>query len=507
MTRLATDTLTESQRVPPHSIEAEQAVLGGLLLENSTFESLADLVAVDDFYKSDHRTIFRAISTLADRGVAFDVVTLHDHLSSEPETDQPGYIEYLKELLANTPSTANIESYASLIRERAKLRRIITTCEGISQSAQSPEGRSAAELIEDAERRVLTLVTTSRKRGGPTGVSQLLTRAKKKIDARSKSASTMTGLSSGFSDLDKKTNGLQPADLIIVAGRPSMGKTTFAMNLVENAVLHGEKPVLVYSLEMPGESLIFRMLASIGRIDLTKIRSGRLEDNDWPRLSSAVDLLNDRKLFIDDTSGISPSDMRSRTRRIAREHGELGLIMVDYLQLMQIPGASGKNRTNEISEISRSLKALAKEFNCPVVALSQLNRSLEQRPDKRPMASDLRESGAIEQDADVIMFVYRDEVYHPETKFKGTAEIIIGKNRDGPTGFCRLKFIDRFTRFETLLQGTHDFTDLELGMVEVIDEHPRLGRMVASELATQNKLVRVMNPVSGIRKGARRPKK
>ena len=461
MTRLATDALTESQRVPPHSIEAEQAVLGGLLLENSTFESLADLVAVDDFYKSDHRTIFRAISTLADRGVAFDVVTLHDHLSSEPETDQPGYIEYLKELLANTPSTANIESYASLIRERAKLRRIITTCEGISQSAQSPEGRSAAELIEDAERRVLTLVTTSRKRGGPTGVSQLLTRAKKKIDARSKSASTMTGLSSGFSDLDKKTNGLQPADLIIVAGRPSMGKTTFAMNLVENAVLHGEKPVLVYSLEMPGESLIFRMLASIGRIDLTKIRSGRLEDNDWPRLSSAVDLLNDRKLFIDDTSGISPSDMRSRTRRIAREHGELGLIMVDYLQLMQIPGASGKNRTNEISEISRSLKALAKEFNCPVVALSQLNRSLEQRPNKRPVNSDLRESGAIEQDADVIMFVYRDEVYHPETEHKGIAEIIIGKQRNGPIGFIRLAFIGKYTRFENLAPGSYNFDDDE----------------------------------------------
>ena len=507
MTRLTTDAPTGSQRIPPHSIEAEQAVLGGLLLDNSTFESMADLVTVDDFYMSNHRAIFRAISTLAGRGVAFDVVTLHDHFNSEPEADRPGHIEYLKELLANTPSIANIESYASLIRERAKLRRIITTCEDICQSAQRPEGRSATELIEDAERSVLSLVTTSQKRGGPTGVSQLLTKAKKKIDARSKSANTISGLSSGFGDLDRKIDGFQPADLIIVAGRPSMGKTSFAMNLVENAVLQGEKPVLVYSLEMPGESLIFRMLASLGRVELTKLRSGRLEDNDWPRLSSAIDLLNDQKLFIDDTSGISPSEMRSRTRRIVRQHGEPALIMVDYLQLMQIPGATGKNRTSEISEISRSLKALAKEFNCPVVALSQLNRSLEQRPDKRPLNSDLRESGAIEQDADVIMFVYRDEIYHPDTKFKGTAEIIIGKHREGPTGFCRLNFLNEFTRFENLVPGTHDFTDLEIGIQEIVDEHPRFGRLTASQLASLNKLVKASNPRSKTRRAPSRPKK
>ncbi|APC19648.1 replicative DNA helicase (plasmid) [Pseudomonas frederiksbergensis] len=501
------DEPTEAFRIPPHSIEAEQAVLGGLLLDNSTFESMIDLVSADDFFLADHRTIFHAISTLADRGMAFDVVTLHDQLSSETQLEQPGHLNYLRELLANTPSIANIESYASLIRERAKLRQIISTCDDITHNALSPNGRTAPDLIEDAERRMLMLVNSSRKRGGPKAVTQLLTRAKKKIDARSKSAKAITGLSSGFSDLDRKIDGFQPADLIIVAGRPSMGKTTFAMNLVENAVLQGEKPVLVYSLEMPGESLIMRMLASLGRVDLTKFRSGRLEDNDWPRLSSAIDLLNDRKLFIDDTSSISPSEMRSRTRRIVREHGELALIMVDYLQLMQIPGASGLNRTNEISEISRSLKALAKEFNCPVVALSQLNRSLEQRPDKRPVNSDLRESGAIEQDADVIMFVYRDEIYHPDTKFKGTAEIIIGKHREGPTGFCRLNFLDRFTRFESLLPGTHAFTDLELGITEVIDEHPRLGRMVASELATQSKLVRVMTPLFGIKRGSSRPKK
>jgi replicative DNA helicase len=286
-----------------------------------------------------------------------------------------------------------------------------------------------------------------------------LTKAIDRIDTLFNTDNAITGLSTGYTDLDGMTSGLQPSDLIIVAGRPSMGKTTFAMNLVENAVLRSDKAVLVYSLEMPGESLIMRMLSSLGRIDQTKVRAGRLEDDDWPRLTSAVNLLNDRKLFIDDTAGISPSEMRARTRRLVREHGDIALIMIDYLQLMQIPGSGGDNRTNEISEISRSLKALAKEFNCPVVALSQLNRSLEQRPNKRPINSDLRESGAIEQDADVIMFVYRDEVYHPETEHKGIAEIIIGKQRNGPIGTTRLAFIGKYTRFENLAPGSYNFDD------------------------------------------------
>jgi replicative DNA helicase len=279
------------------------------------------------------------------------------------------------------------------------------------------------------------------------------------IDTLFNSDNAITGISTGFTDLDEKTSGLQPSDLIIVAGRPSMGKTTFAMNLVENALMRSEKAILVYSLEMPAESLVMRMLSSLGRIDQTKVRSGRLDEDDWPRLTSAVNLLQERKLFIDDSAGISPSDMRARTRRLAREHGEIGLIMVDYLQLMQIGGSAGENRTNEISEISRSLKALAKEFNCPVVALSQLNRSLEQRPNKRPINSDLRESGAIEQDADVIMFVYRDEVYHPETEYKGVAEVIIGKQRNGPIGTVRLAFQGKFTRFDNLAPGSYQFDD------------------------------------------------
>ena len=287
----------------------------------------------------------------------------------------------------------------------------------------------------------------------------MLTNVINTIDTLFNSDEAITGISTGFTDLDEKTSGLQPADLIIVAGRPSMGKTTFAMNLVENALMRSEKSILVFSLEMPAESLVMRMLSSLGRIDQTKVRSGRLDEDDWPRLTSAVNLLQERKLFIDDSAGISPSDMRARTRRLAREHGEIGLIMVDYLQLMQLGGSGSDNRTNEISEISRSLKALAKEFNCPVVALSQLNRSLEQRPNKRPINSDLRESGAIEQDADVIMFVYRDEVYHPETEYKGVAEVILGKQRNGPIGTVRLAFQGKYTRFDNLAPGSYQFDD------------------------------------------------
>jgi replicative DNA helicase len=427
------DLQTAALKVPPHSIEAEQAVLGGLMLDNNAWERVLDQVSDGDFYRHDHRLIFRAIAKLADQNMPIDVVTLSEQLDKEGQTSQVGGLGYLGELAKNTPSVANIKAYAQIVRERATLRQLIGISTEIADSAFNPEGRTAAEILDEAERQIFQIAEARPKTGGPVSVNDLLTKA----------------------------SGLQPSDLIIVAGRPSMGKTTFAMNLVENAVLRSEKAVLVYSLEMPGESLIMRMLSSLGRIDQTKVRSGQLEDDDWPRLTSAVNLLNDRKLFIDDTAGISPSEMRARTRRLVREHGEVGLIMIDYLQLMQIPGSSGDNRTNEISEISRSLKALAKEFNCPVVALSQLNRSLEQRPNKRPVNSDLRESGAIEQDADVIMFVYRDEVYHPETEHKGIAEIIIGKQRNGPIGFIRLAFIGKYTRFENLAPGSYNFDDDE----------------------------------------------
>jgi replicative DNA helicase len=455
------DLQTASLKVPPHSIEAEQAVLGGLMLDNNAWERVLDQVSDGDFYRHDHRLIFRAIHKLVDLNHPFDVVTLHEQLDKEGVSSQVGGLAYLAELAKNTPSVANIKAYAAIIRERATLRQLISISTDIADNAFNPQGRNAEEILDDAERQIFQIAEARPKTGGPVGVNELLTKAIDRIDTLFNSDSDITGISTGYTDLDGKTSGLQAADLIIVAGRPSMGKTTFAMNLVENAVLRSDKAVLVFSLEMPGESLIMRMLSSLGRIDQTKVRSGQLDDDDWPRLTSAVNLLNDRKLFIDDTAGISPSEMRARTRRLAREHGEIGMIMVDYLQLMQIPGSSGDNRTNEISEISRSLKALAKEFNCPVIALSQLNRSLEQRPNKRPVNSDLRESGAIEQDADVIMFVYRDEVYHPETEHKGIAEIIIGKQRNGPIGFIRLAFIGKYTRFENLAPGMYNFDDDE----------------------------------------------
>lgn len=453
------DLETAALKVPPHSIEAEQAVLGGLMLDNNAWERVSDAVSDGDFYRHDHRLIFRAIFTLAERNSPFDVVTLSEQLDKEGHLSQVGGLGYLGELAKNTPSVANIKAYAQIIRERATLRQLIGISNDIADMAYAPQGKSAVEVLDEAERQIFQIAEARPKAGGPVGINEILVKTIDRIDELFNTNEGLTGISTGFTDLDGMTSGLQPADLVIVAGRPSMGKTTFAMNLVENAVLRTEKVVLVFSLEMPSDSIVMRMLSSLGRIDQTKVRSGKLDDDDWPRLTSAVNLLNERKLFIDDTAGISPTEMRARARRLAREHGEIAMIMVDYLQLMRIPGSSGDNRTNEISEISRSLKALAKEFNCPVIALSQLNRSLEQRPNKRPVNSDLRESGAIEQDADIIMFVYRDEVYHPETEYKGVAEIIIGKQRNGPIGTCRLAFIGKYTRFDNLAPGLYNFEE------------------------------------------------
>ncbi|MDX5373540.1 MAG: replicative DNA helicase [Pseudomonadaceae bacterium] len=453
------DLETAALKVPPHSIEAEQAVLGGLMLDNNAWERVSDAVSDGDFYRHDHRLIFRAIFTLAERNSPFDVVTLSEQLDKEGHLSQVGGLAYLGELAKNTPSVANIKAYAQIIRERATLRQLIGISNDIADMAYAPQGKSAVEVLDEAERQIFQIAEARPKAGGPVGINEILVKTIDRIDELFNTNEGLTGISTGFTDLDGMTSGLQPADLVIVAGRPSMGKTTFAMNLVENAVLRTDKVVLVFSLEMPSDSIVMRMLSSLGRIDQTKVRSGKLDDDDWPRLTSAVNLLNERKLFIDDTAGISPTEMRARARRLAREHGEIAMIMVDYLQLMRIPGSSGDNRTNEISEISRSLKALAKEFNCPVIALSQLNRSLEQRPNKRPVNSDLRESGAIEQDADIIMFVYRDEVYHPETEYKGVAEIIIGKQRNGPIGTCRLAFIGKYTRFDNLAPGVYNFEE------------------------------------------------
>ncbi|MDQ7734361.1 replicative DNA helicase [Halomonas sp. SpR1] len=449
------DKETAALKLPPHSLEAEQSVLGGLMLDNQAWDNVSERLVADDFYRYEHRLVFNVMIHLAEAGQPMDVVTLSEALEARDQLDTVGGLAFLAELARNTPSASNIRAYADIVRERATLRKLIRAANQIADSAFTPQGRPADELLNEAERLVFQIAEERPKTGGPIGMSDLLTKAVDRIDELFNLKGEMTGLSTGFRDLDDMTTGLQPSDMVVIAGRPSMGKTTFAMNLVEHAVISSDKPVMVFSMEMPAESLMLRMLSSLGRIDQTRVRTGQLEDEDWPRLTSAVNLLKDKQLFIDDTAALSPNEMRSRLRRIVREHGNIALVMIDYLQLMQIPGFS-ENRTGEISEISRSLKGLAKEFNCPVVALSQLNRSLEQRPNKRPVMSDLRESGAIEQDADVIAFVYRDEVYNPDNPDnQGIAELIIGKQRNGPIGTVHMAFIGKYTRFEDLAPDSY----------------------------------------------------
>ena len=442
-------------KMQPHSAEAEQSVLGGLLLSADGWDAVAELVSDGDFYRLGHRLIFRQIAQLAEAAEPVDVITVADKLQARDELDAAGGLTYLAELAQNTPSASNIRAYAKVVRERACLRKLIEAAQEIAESGFNPDGRKSDELIDEAERRIMQIGEDGPKDGAPKDINPLLQAALGRIEELFQSGGAITGISTGFIELDNMTSGLQDSDLVIVAGRPSMGKTAFAMNLVEHAVLNQNKPILVFSMEMPADSLIIRMLSSIGRIDQTRLRNGKLEQEDWPKLSAAVTKLKDVPLYIDDTPALTPTEIRSRARRVAREHGGLGMIMVDYLQLMQVAGSSD-GRTAEISEISRSLKAIAKEFKVPMVALSQLNRSLEQRPNKRPVNSDLRESGAIEQDADVIMFIYRDEVYHEESEEKGIAEIIIGKQRNGPIGICRLAFIGQYTRFENLARGSSD---------------------------------------------------
>lgn len=433
----------------PHSLEAEQAVLGGLMIDNERFDAVAEIVSERDFFQQSHRGIYACMTRLAEQGQPLDIVTLSEKLQDLNELDAIGGHAYLADLADNTPSAANITAYAHIVRERSTLRQLISAAAEISRSSFNPAGLEAGELLQLAESKVARIAEDRPKTGGFQEVNDLLKGAVHKIDELFTSGSDITGLATGFTDLDKKTSGWQSADLIILAARPSMGKTALAMNFVEHAALHQDKPVLVFSMEMPAESLIIRMLAAVGRIDQGRMRNGKLTQEDWPKLQSAAARLKDRPLFIDDTPALTPQEMRARVKRIAREHGEPALIMLDYLQLMQTVGG-GENRTLEISEISRSLKAIAKEYRCPIIALSQLSRAVEQRPNKRPMNSDLRESGAIEQDADLIIFIYRDEYYNEESQDKGTAEIIIGKHRNGETGVCRLAFIGHHARFDNL---------------------------------------------------------
>jgi replicative DNA helicase len=444
------DAQIASLKVPPHSVEAEQSVLGGLMLDNNAWDRVSEKVVKGDFYLRQHKQIFTAMATLMIKNHPIDLITVSEALEKEKILEDVGGFAYLGEIAKNTPSAANIVAYAEIVRERAVVRELIGTANEVADACYNPEGKSSEELLDFAESRVFKIAEQrENKNEGPKDLNSILSSTVDKIEELMRTDNDgVTGLTSGFNDLDKMTSGFQPSDLIIVAARPSMGKTTFAMNLVETAALTSDKPALVFSLEMPADSLMMRMLASLGRIDQTKVRTGNLDDDDWARLASTMGLMQEKgKLYIDDSSGLTPTELRSRARRVAREHGGLSMIMIDYLQLMRSPEFKD-NRTLEIADISASLKALAKELEVPVIALAQLNRGLEQRADKRPINSDLRESGSIEQDADLIMFIYRDEVYHEDSADKGTAEIIIGKHRNGPIGRIRLTTQLHYSRFD-----------------------------------------------------------
>lgn len=443
-------TFAENLRTPPYSLEAEQAVLGGLILDNSAWDQVADKINEDDFHLFNHRLIFRAIGELVDKRQVFDVLTLSDLLRQKSEIENTNILAYLGTLANDIPSASNIKAYADIVREKSVLRQLVQVGNEIAASGLSPDGKGIQNLLDEAEQKIFQITDRSAQAGqGFVNIKSLLKTTVEQIDELYERADHITGIPSGFDVFDEKTAGLQDGDLIIVAGRPSMGKTSFAMNVVEYAALQMKINVAIFSMEMPGRSLTMRMLSSMGRIDQQRVRTGKLTDEDWPRLTSAVSVLSEANLFIDDSAVLSPTELRARARRLKREHG-LSLIVVDYLQLMTVGGTS-ENRATEISEICRALKALAKELNVPVVVLSQLNRSLEQRQDKRPVMSDLRESGAIEQDADLIVFIYRDEVYNKESPHEGTAEILVRKQRNGPIFETRLTFLGQYTRFENYI--------------------------------------------------------
>jgi replicative DNA helicase len=451
---MADDTLA-SLKLPPNSVEAEQSVLGGLLLENEALDKVADLIAASDFYRHDHRVIYEHISRLIEQNKPADIVTVAESLDSTAELNSVGGIAYLGALAQNTPSAANIRRYAEIVRERAVMRNLVEIGSSIAESAFNPQGKDAAQLLDEAEARIFALAEGGKRSSeGFIDIKTLLPQVADRIDQlfQRDSTSDVTGISTGFVDLDSMTSGMQPGDLVIVAGRPSMGKTAFSLNIAENVALDSNYPVAVFSMEMGAAQLAMRMIGSVGRLDQHRMRTGRLEDEDWVRLTTALGKLNDAPIYIDESAGLNALEVRARSRRLHRQHGKLGLIVIDYLQLMSAI-RPGENRATEISEISRALKALAKELDVPVIALSQLNRGLEQRPNKRPVMSDLRESGAIEQDADVILFIYRDQVYNPDSPDKGTAEIIIGKQRNGPIGTVRLTFLGEHTRFENFAGG------------------------------------------------------
>lgn len=439
-------------KIPPQSLEAEQSVLGGVLYDNDALDRIADTIGAADFYHDSHRLIFEHVQRLLTKGKPADIVTVAESLKHTNLLEDIGGIEYLAALAEGVPSVANIRHYAEIVREKAILRQLKTACRDVEERIHDPQGASAKAILDHAEGRVLQIAEQgARGTQGFKDMRPLLRRTVERIQElyNRDNPNEVSGLSTGFHELDQKTTGLHPGDLVIVAGRPSMGKTAFALNMAENTAVSIGKPVAVFSMEMGDEQLSMRMISSIGRLDHHKLRTGQLEEDDWARLSVALGKLDEAPIFIDETPALNALELRSRARRLHRQQGGLGLIVIDYLQLMSSI-SPGENRATEVAEMSRALKTLAKELHVPVIALSQLNRGLESRTNKRPMMSDLRESGAIEQDADLILFIYRDEVYHPDTEDKGTAEIIIGKQRNGPIGTVRLAFIGSYTRFDNL---------------------------------------------------------
>ena len=447
--RVPGDAAIESLRLPPHSVEAEQAVLGGLLLSNAAWDRIGDLIGESDFYRHDHRVIWRTITRLVEDNRPADVLTLAEALKTTGELQDVGGMAYLHQLATGTPSAANIRRYAEIVRERAIMRKLAEVGTMIADSAYSPAGREARQLLDEAETKILEIGETGgRSSESFAKMSQVLSEVMNRLDELHRNPTTVTGKATGFVDLDEMTSGLQDGDLIIVAGRPSMGKTSLALNIAEHVGLELKLPVLLFSMEMGGTQLGLRLMGSTAKVDAQKLRTGRLDTGDWDRLGSALGRLNEAPILIDESAALNPLELRARARRKWREYGGLGLIVIDYIQLMQAAESGTENRATEISEISRGLKAMAKELSVPVIALSQLNRSLEQRPNKRPVMSDLRESGAIEQDADLILFIYRDEVYNDDSPDKGIAEIIIGKQRNGPIGTVKLTFLGKHTRFE-----------------------------------------------------------
>lgn len=450
------DPVMSALRLPPHSIEAEQSLLGGLLIDNTVWERVGDIVNEADFYRDDHRRIFRQIARLVELGKPADVVTVYEALEKNGEAEHVGGLAYLGEIANSTPSAANVRRYGEIIRERAILRRLVSVGDQIAASALTPSGKDAKTLLDEAEAKVFEIAEAgARTVSGFVPIQPILGQVVDRIQELydRDSPAGITGVPTGLADLDEKTSGLQPSDMIVLAARPGMGKTSLALNIAETVAVEAGLPVAVFSMEMPGTQLATRFLSSVGRIDQHKIRTGKLNDEEWQRLTYALGKLHEAPIYIDETPGLNPTDLRARCRRLHRQCGRLGLIVIDYLQLMTSLKESD-NRSAELSEISRSVKSLAKELHVPIIALSQLNRSLEQRPNKRPVASDLRESGAIEQDADIIMFIYRDEIYNPDSPDKGMAELIISKHRNGSTGTIRMTFLGEFTRFENFA-GTY----------------------------------------------------